>query len=178
MIMLLMVTALAVWIAWGKDPDPKISEIPFHPDAIIVLGGGDGSRGREAYRMHMAYPQAAMIVTGDGNEIFDSLVKRGMAPERIHHETHATSTWENATLTLPILNQLHASKAVIVTDWFHMPRALAVFRKVHKGRRFHPSFEPKSGDPSECEVSHARRERGAMIYYTLRHGIQPLSDGS
>jgi uncharacterized SAM-binding protein YcdF (DUF218 family) len=171
----LLLVAGAAWLAWGHLPDPRAASLPFRPDAIVVLGGGDGSRGREAYRMHLAHPDAALIVTGDGNEIFDSLVRKGVQPSRIHHETAATSTWENALLTLPILDKEHASKVVIVTDWFHVPRALAVFRKAQPGRIFHASFEPRPAVPGTCEISHARRERAATVFYTLRHGINPMS---
>jgi uncharacterized SAM-binding protein YcdF (DUF218 family) len=171
----LLLASCTSWFAWGTLPDPKLSPIPFKPDAIVVLGGGDGSRGREAYRMHLAHPDAALIVTGDGNEIFDSLVKKGVKPASIHHETQATSTWENALFTQPILERCHASKVVIVTDWFHIPRALAVFRRAQPDKVFHPSFEPKPVNPSGCEISHARRERLATVFYTLRHGINPLS---
>lgn len=172
---LILIASASVWFACGSFPSPRKLALSFEPDAIVVLGGGDGARGREAHRLHLAHPKAALIVTGDGNEIFDSLVNKGVPPEGILHETKATSTWENAILTQPLLDRLHASRIVIVTDWFHVPRALAVFRKAQPDKTFLASFEPKPGNPSACEISHARRERIATLFYTLRYGINPLS---
>lgn len=172
---LILIASASTWFACGSFPSPRKTALSFEPDAIVVLGGGDGARGREAHRLHLAHPKAALIVTGDGNEIFDSLVSKGVPPEGILHETEATSTWENALLTRPLLDRLHASRIVIVTDWFHVPRALAVFRKAQPDKTFLASFEPKPGKPSACEISHARRERIATVFYTLRHGINPLS---
>lgn len=171
----LLLAGAGGWLAWGDYPAPQSTAVPFEPDAIVVLGGGDGSRGREAYRMHLKHPHAALIVTGDGGEIFDSLVRKGVHPSDILHETQATDTWENAMFTRPILGMKGATKVVIVTDWFHVPRALAVFRKAQPESRFHASFEPRPEVPKACEISHARRERAATVFYTLRHGINPLS---
>ena len=174
---LLLIAAAATWLTCGPFPAPSPRTLSIEPDAIVVLGGGDGARGREAHRLHLIHPNAALVVTGDGNEIFDSLLRRGVPSGRIHHETQAASTWENALFTQPILDRIHASKIVIVTDWFHVPRALAAFRKVQPEKTFLASFEPKPENPSACEISHARRERIATLFYTIRHGINPLSGG-
>lgn len=166
------------WIIWGEAPAPADCRLSFQPDAIVVLGGGDGARGREAYRLHQEYPEAALIVTGDGNQILEGLVRRGVPASRIIHETHAENTYQNARFTSPLLESVHANRVALVTDWFHVPRALAIFRKVQPDRRFQASFEPRPIQPPACEASHARRERLAILFYILRHGINPFSGWS
>ena len=55
-----------LWILFGSWPSPQREEIPWEPDAIVVLWGGDQSRAREAIRLAANYPEAPVLVSGDG----------------------------------------------------------------------------------------------------------------
>jgi len=167
----LLALSLGWWIGWGDWPNPKLRELPWQPDVIMVLGGGNGERPREAMRLHREYPDVPVIVTGDGGMIIEALTKAGMPTEKIRHEVSAESTIENAGFTSPILDELNAEQVVIVTNWFHVPRSLAVFRRSQPGREFAASFEAR---PEEFDNWHryaSRRERLAALLYLVRHQI-------
>ncbi|MGB0660612.1 MAG: YdcF family protein [Mangrovicoccus sp.] len=56
------------------------------------------------------------------------LVALGVPQSKIYLEARSRSTWENAEFAVPLAQRLGASQAVLVTDGYHMRRALMVFR--------------------------------------------------
>jgi uncharacterized SAM-binding protein YcdF (DUF218 family) len=58
----------------------------------------------------------------------DLLVQLGSPADRILVEGDSQTTYENATFTKRLLEQRHIGEVVLVTEAFHMPRALGVFR--------------------------------------------------
>lgn len=162
---------LAGWVIRGDWPSPVRGELPWKPDAILVLGGGNIERPNEAMRLAKKFPKTPVIVTGDGGLIVDKLVLAGLPNERIIHETRATSTMENAQFSRDVLNQLQASRVVIVTNWFHAPRAAAIFEKVQSDREFFLSFSPKPEKLDNWNAYGARRERLAVLHNLIRHRI-------
>lgn len=163
--------ALADWVDHGDWPTPVRGKLPWKPDAILVLGGGDIDRPGEAMRLAKRFPKAPVIVTGDGDLIYDKLVAAGMSEERIIHEIQATSTMENARFTRSVLDRLQARHVVIVTDWFHAPRAEAIFERVQSDREFFLSFPPKPETLDNWNAYSARRERLAVLHNLVRYGI-------
>ena len=105
------------------------------------------------------YPEVPIVVTGDSGIMLAPLLKAGISKSNIHHEQEATSTVENATFTDPILAELGAKKVVLVTNWFHAPRSLAVFRRHQPEREFAAAFEPKPDKMSNWHRYASRRER-------------------
>lgn len=170
-VLCLLASWLIYWIGWGSWPDPGKQELPWKPDAIILLGGGNEERPREAYRLSKVYPELKIVVTGDNHLMLQPLINAGVSESRIRHETAATSTVENAQFTDSILNGLGAKRVVLVTNWFHAPRALAVFRKFQPEREFAASFEPKPERFSNWHRYATRRERLAALVYLVRYRI-------
>jgi uncharacterized SAM-binding protein YcdF (DUF218 family) len=127
----------------------------------VILGGGDDDRIRQGKLLADRYPDVPLIVTGDGGSIVQGLLDAGLQPARITHELAAESTYDNATLTDPLLERLHARRVLLVTNWFHVPRALAVFRHVQPGREFAGSFEQKPEPLTRWDRGAQRRERVA-----------------
>ncbi|MFE3544224.1 YdcF family protein [Nocardia sp. NPDC059177] len=113
--------------------------------AIVVLGYGlrpDGSmRAELSNRLHAALVQAFMspaspvIVTGgnprngvtEAQVMADWLNARGVARQRIHAETEAGSTVQNAEFSARLMEALGVHKAVLITSADHMRRALDNF---------------------------------------------------
>ncbi|WP_336082860.1 YdcF family protein [Nocardia sp. SSK8] len=113
--------------------------------AIVVLGYGlqpDGSmRAELGNRLHAALIQAYMspaspvIVTGgnprngvtEAQVMADWLNVRGVTRDRIHAETEAGSTVQNAEFSARIMAALGLDKAVLITSADHMRRALDNF---------------------------------------------------
>jgi uncharacterized SAM-binding protein YcdF (DUF218 family) len=162
--------ALISWIQWGGWPDPVAAEAAWEPDTIVVLGGGN-QRGASAYRLHQKYPEVPVLVTGDGGEIMADLLLRGVPGALLIHEVEATSTYENATCTAPLLDAREAQRIILVTDWYHVPRSLATFRHVQPGREIAAEFAPRPEVLQESEIGGQRRERLAALAYWLRFGI-------
>lgn len=79
-----------------------------------------------------------LVVTGGtvGSPLAEADIMRdlaralGVADDRIVVEDRARNTFENALYTGLIMRQRGWSRAVVVTDAFHMPRALFVFRRL------------------------------------------------
>lgn len=170
-VVLATVALVASWIVWGAWPGSRAVEVPWVPDAIVVLGGGNDERPREALRLAALYPHASIIVTGDGGSIHQALLRDGLPLHRLVHERSASTTVENAVLTEPKLEQLAARRVVLVTNWFHAPRSIAIFKRYQPEREFAASFEPR---PEQLDVWHAhvsRRERLAVLHHVVRYGI-------
>ena len=170
-VLLLAGLALLWWVGWGSWPAPTPSPLPWKPDAILVLGGGNEERPREALRLHQLYPDVPLVVTGDGGVIHEDLVELGVDPADIQHETSATSTIENAQFSDKILGQLDARRVVLVTNWFHVPRSMAVFESYQPNREFAASFEPKPDKMDNWHRYASRRERIAALLYVVRYQI-------
>ena len=167
----LLASCLLWWIGWGSWPNPEPEPLPWQPDVILLLGGGNEERPRETLRLSREYPDVPIVVTGDSGFMFKPLIAAGMPRSRIHHEQAATSTVENATFTDSILTELGAKKVVLVTNWFHAPRSLAVFRRHQPGREFAVAFEPRPEKMSNWHRYATRRERLAALVYLIRDRI-------
>lgn len=120
--------------------------------------------------MAKLYPTVPVIITGD-NGYMENLVKAALSPDRIRNEPDATSTYENAILTEPMLDALGAKRVLIVTNWFHAPRALAVFNKVQPTREFAIAFSPKPDPMTRWDAGAQFRERFACAAYLILHGV-------
>lgn len=113
--------------------------------AIVVLGYGllpDGTMRPElGNRLHAALIQAYMspaspvIVTGgnprngvtEAQVMADWLNIRGVARQRLHAETEAGSTVQNAEFSARMMQALGVTEAVLITSADHMRRALDNF---------------------------------------------------
>ncbi|MFI6573280.1 YdcF family protein [Nocardia fluminea] len=113
--------------------------------AIVVLGYGllpDGTMRPElGNRLHAALIQALMspaspvIVTGgnprngvtEAQVMADWLNIRGVARQRLHAETEAGSTAQNAEFSARMMQALGVTEAVLITSADHMRRALDNF---------------------------------------------------
>lgn len=159
------------WVCFWPWPAPPHQEIPWEPDAIVVLGSGDVVRVREAARMAERFPEAPVIITGDSGFLERELLGLGVPPERLVIEPDAESTYENASLIAPIFEERHVERFVLVTNWFHVPRSEAVFRNRFPGLEFVSTWEPPSDPLPPWDRHSRRREKLAALYYWVRYGI-------
>ncbi|WP_328602615.1 YdcF family protein [Nocardia terrae] len=119
----------------------------FAPDtAIVVLGYGlqpDGQMRPELMaRLYAGYvsallsPQAPVIVTGgnpqngvtEADAMADWLVDHGIDRDRIHTETKANSTVQNAAFSAQLMDLIGAHTAILITSADHIARALSNFQ--------------------------------------------------
>jgi uncharacterized SAM-binding protein YcdF (DUF218 family) len=101
-------------------------------DALIVLGGEPFARPTEAARLYKEGVSSRVFITGVGDAARNRqiLTGAGVPALKITTEPKATTTYENAVLLKPMLDDAKVRTALIVTSPFHTRRALATFRKV------------------------------------------------
>ena len=79
---------------------------------------------------------------------------------------------ENAKFPKPLLDKIGAAKRLIlVTNWCHTPRSLAISRKYQSGLEFPVSFSPKPEPLSKWDREAQRRERMAALHNLVVHGV-------
>ena len=159
------------WILFGSWPCPERETIPWEPDAIVVLGGGDMVRVRESSRLAALYPDAPVLLTGDGGYLEKGLRESGINEPRLLIEREAKSTWENAKFSSPFFDSGNFKRVVLVTNWFHAPRSETVFRRVFRDCEFVTAWEPAPVPLTPWDRNSHRREKLAALYYLLRYGV-------
>jgi len=164
-------------------------------DAALVLGREffpDGSIRPELYArvdraaaLYRAGQVKHLVLTGasggsrhpgptEAGVMRELLVARGVPIEAMAVEIHARSTEENFACSMPILGELHARTVLVVTDPWHMPRA------VYQGSRYAGDMEllaaPASQSPEwtglRARSKHLVSEAVAYLFERVRriHG--------
>lgn len=88
----------------------------LHPDARILVSGGDGS--------------FSGSYAGDAEVSMRFFEAFGVDPGRLIRETDSRTTFENATNTGALLAENDLGPCLLVTSAFHMPRSVGLFRKM------------------------------------------------
>jgi len=139
-----------------EDRFSRPGPAPAAVAGIIVLGGGfeggvnrvrggyelnaSGDRFVETAILARRYPSARVVVTGgsgslmlEGEADADTaprlLEALGVARERMVLEDRSRNTAENASFTRALVEPVQGETWLLVTSAFHMPRAVALFRK-------------------------------------------------
>ena len=135
--------------------NPRISSLT----GIIVLGGpedprktaywnqvqlkGGAERLTAALALARRFPRARVIFTGGSGALIDALgtkfsganvarrffLEQGLSPGRLTVESRSRNTTENARNTLALIRPAEGRRWALVTSAFHMPRAMARFRR-------------------------------------------------
>jgi len=125
--------------------------LPEAPDVAIVLGcqvygdrPGDALKTRldAAARILDAYPGLVCIVSGgqgpnetvpEAQTMEKYLVGQGIDPKRIYKESESSSSFFNLTLSKDLMdeNALKYENIIIVTNEYHIPRAMMIAKRVY-----------------------------------------------
>lgn len=134
----------AVRAAVGTLPNP-LPALAGPQTGIVVLGYGllpDGALRPElvnrltaAWLQSLAAPLSPIVVTGgnpqngitEAEAMRDWLVAHAVPPTRIHVESRAGSTVQNALFSTGLLRDVGATSAIVVTSPNHIRRAVADF---------------------------------------------------
>lgn len=95
----------------------------------------------------------------------DLLVGLGVPANAITLEDRSTNTAENIRNALALLE---TREVIVVTDWFHAPRARLVARR--EGLRVRSASPPLKGAKPLAQARGALREIPAYVVYLLRLG--------
>ena len=145
--------------------------MPWVPDVIVMLGGGDLARVRVASRLAAAFPKCPILITGDGGYLKEKLLLSDIPQSRILIEPDAQSTWENAKFSASLLSEIQAKRVALVTNWFHVPRAEAVFRKQYPELDFVIAFESARRPLFPWDLQSQQREKVASLLYLFRYCV-------
>ncbi len=154
-VFLLAVWALPVDWVFLKSLEHMVpaAPLPAHVDGIIVLGGWAATnpealgvndateRFIEGVGLARRYPAAKLVFTGGSADPFRqdigeftsvrlALDRIGFPMDRVVVEERSRDTWENAVLSKQLVKPGPDEVWILVTSAFHMPRSMAVFRKV------------------------------------------------
>jgi len=177
--------------AWGDTDVPVTSQV----------GETTQSRLMEAIRLYHLIPGANVVISGgpldpDGGSpavcriVGDLANAMGIPKGRVILETNSTNTYENGVEVKKILG---GKRFLLVTSASHLPRAVAVFRKLGmspipapadiRSIRHRPHFDGSGGRllkeiisalPSSTHLAHSERalhEYGGFVWYWLRGWI-------
>ena len=96
----------------------------------------------------------------------DVLASAGVPPGCISLENQSTRTVENIRNALPILANLGATEVLIVTDYYHAPRARLIAQRL--GLSVKTSSPPLAGAGPTQLVRSVLREVPAYVWAWLR----------
>jgi hypothetical protein len=94
------------------------------PDCVLVYGGGP--QRIVAGLMVAEQMKAKWVVYSAGAEEPVPKPKGGRHKYEVRIVRGAYTTDQNARTTAPVIKELHAKSVILVTSWYHMPRALLV----------------------------------------------------
>jgi uncharacterized SAM-binding protein YcdF (DUF218 family) len=152
-------------------------------DVIVVLGGDGPARADHAAMLWRGGAAPRVLVTGrsDCGTIAGRMTAEGVRRSVIAIECRSANTWENADFSAPLLARMGASKALLVTNWFHARRALASFATRCPDLKFAVAPVPP---PSFLEIATGPygpavlQEYAKTAVYALRRWLAGLGVGA
>ena len=112
-----------------------------HADAIVVLGGGTGSRVKKAVDLYVQGVSDVLIMTGgpkfsssEAQFMKDFAIDLGVRSEDVVIETQSLSTMDHVFYLEDIFKEKNIQSIVIVTSLFHTSRAYNVFFEFYKSK--------------------------------------------
>lgn len=125
-------------IGFSKAADLlSISNVPRVADAVVVLGGGDGSRLRKAIELY-DYGLGGRLILVDTKKQYWQHITRNLCPDcdlqgkEVSILEGSVSTTTDAELSLAFCRVNRIGKIVVVTSPYHTRRADLTFRKVFR----------------------------------------------
>ena len=144
----LLGTAVVVGPAWyvkavSDDRMLSVDDVPAQPVALVlgaeVYADGQPSRYLRArldvaYQLFTAGKVKVILVSGDGTEHYNEtdgmreyLIERGIPAKKVVGDYHGYDTSDSCVRARQIFG---VSKAIVVSQTFHLPRALAICRAI------------------------------------------------
>ncbi len=164
-----------------------VDQPPSHADAILVLGGGDGSRQDRAIELYQQGYAPLLISSGESPLLpdFDAsfavlgadyMVARGVPREAILLMEQTTSTQEEAAQSLQLAREQGLTSLLVVTDHYHTRRSWLTFRRAYRDSGIAVSmaaatpqwFDAAHWWQSERSLLAVIEEYEKLVYYLLR----------
>ena len=138
---------------------------------LILELGGNPARLYRVIELAHQYPDTKIIVSSEGDPIgvHDMLEAAGITPDRYIYDFHAWDTVTNFTETIELVKSFNPAVVFVVTDKFHMRRAMAVAHAVYFWTGITVIPEPYLGsEPHDPEpTSLVRQDRFRAWFWKL-----------
>ena len=124
-----------------------------HPDTIAIVSGGQG----------------ADEPMTEAKAMYDELIALGIDPDRVWLEENATSTWENITFSLDLIEEktgLRPEKIGVLSSEYHLFRASLLAEKCNVDFVGIPARTSRFSQ----KVNHFMREVAGVWHYILLGG--------
>ena len=143
-VLLLSVVLSYRWWLPGVARVLFVDQAPQHADALLVLGGGDGSRQDRAIALYQEGLAPLIISSGelpylpDFQRTFaevgaEYMIARGVPAESILLMSETTSTYDEALASLKLARERGFTSLLVVSDHYHLGRSSLAFRHVYRG---------------------------------------------
>lgn len=171
--LLLAVTAQVAWTDWCLDHcRPRASA-----DAVVVFTG-DMDRIRAAVRLTRETSARYLLVSREQRRLVEGIVRSegGIEGAQLFVDDHYAATTDgNARYVAPLLRGLGAREVLLVTDWYHLPRALFLTRLYLAFSGIHVDPVAAGGVPGHPWKSPALQSEGFKFWGSLlRVILHPL----
>ena len=159
---------------------------PAAADAIIVLGGGAGDRERAGAALYAAGYAPQIMTTGEMVHVLGlegtfaelsahELERAGVPADHIQPLSTSSSTCDDARLSHALLAASGARSLIVVSDPFHMRRAMLLFGREYAGSGIElipvaasPSwFSPERWWTRERDLRVVSEEYLKLVYYAV-----------
>ncbi len=120
------------WLVVDQEPDQV--------DAIVVLGGGGGSRLRHAVQLYDRKVSGLLILVGEEEDDWQNILRNHCRECDLDHRQHVIINGSLTTMTDAELVRNHlkgkpVTSLLVVTDPYHTRRADIVFNRILSGVR-------------------------------------------
>ena len=113
---------------------PKLEAIPKDVTYMLLLGGDRDKRAWEVLRLYHKNPNLTTITSGfslhdkisDANKTAQLLIDSGIPKDKIVMQEEAKTTFEEAEW---MKKRVGKKPFILITSAYHMPRAIALFKK-------------------------------------------------
>ena len=155
---------------------------------IIVLGGTfsgqkmPGARVQVAIQLAQRFPSAKVVFSGmeetagaGGADAAQMFIAAGISPARIMIEGRSRNTAENAAFSQSLIQPDKASRWILITSAFHMPRAVGAFRAAGFSVEAYPVEYLSTLSASALSV--VKKEIVGLVYNRLTRRSDALLPG-
>jgi uncharacterized SAM-binding protein YcdF (DUF218 family) len=151
-----VIIVLGAAVRAGGKPSPSLQRRVLHAVRIfqgnraakLLLTGGIGK-----------YPPAEAVV------MRRIALQQGVPEDNIIVEVQSKTTFENMTNCIDIMSAKGWNRAVIVTDPYHIPRSVFIFRAFNIKARGSAAIEGRAAAPQWKWAYHCLRELVAFPWY-------------
>lgn len=137
---------------------------------IILSLGGNPNRLDTSIRLLQENPGSHLIISSEGpfDSVISKLQQNGVSPESYTIDETAWDTMTNFTNTLPLIKRFGGTEVYVVTDGFHMKRAMRIAFFVYLKTGIKAIAHPSSPVDHQEDPSLVRFDtfRAALYHFT------------